>query len=61
MQPHFRRVLRRASIETGVLRRVLRSGFVMEGAWKVLRRQKHVLSQSTTPVACALKMTSKDS
>ena len=26
----------------------------MEGAQKVLRRQKHVLSQSTTPFPCTL-------
>ena len=32
-----------------VLRRVLRRVLCIEGASKVLRRQKHVLSQSTTP------------
>ena len=54
----LRRVLRRrlvrASIETEVLRRVLRRGGVIEGAEKALRRQKHALSQSTTPFACTL-------
>ena len=39
-----------------VLRRVLRRECFIEGAWKVLRRQKHVLSQSTTPFACTLKL-----
>ena len=52
----LRRVLRRrlvrASIETEVLRRVLRRGGVIEGASN--RRQKHALSQSTTPFACTL-------
>ena len=47
----LRRVLRmclvRVSIETEVLRRVRRRG----GA---VRRQKHTLSQSTTPFACTL-------
>ena len=51
----LRRVLRRrlvrVSIQTEVLRRVLRRGCVTEGAQKVLRRQKHALSQSTTPFA----------
>ena len=28
---------------------------LVEGAWKVLRRQKHALSQSTTPFACTLQ------
>ena len=37
-----------------VLRRVLRRERFIEGAQKVLRRQKHVLSQSTTPFACTL-------
>ena len=36
--------------------KVLRSFFegrvVIEGTWKVLRGQKHVLSQSTTPSVC---------
>ena len=54
----LRRVLRRhlvrVSIETEVLRRVLRRGCVIEGAYKVLRRQKHALLQSTTPFACTL-------
>ena len=54
----LRRVLRRGlvsvSIEREVLRRVLRRGGVIEGAQKALRRQKHALSQSTTPFACAL-------
>ena len=54
----LRRVLRRrlvrVSIKTEVLRRVLERGCVIEGAWKVLRRQKHALSQSTTPFACTL-------
>ena len=36
-------------------RRVLRRERFIEGAWKVLRRQKHVLSQSTTPFACTLE------
>ena len=31
----------------------------LEGAQKVLRRQKHVLSQSTTPFACTLTQTSR--
>ena len=55
----LRRVLRRrlvrASVRTGVLRRVLRRERRIEGAQKVLRRQKHALSQSTTPFACTLK------
>ena len=55
----LRRVLRRrlvrVSIETEVLRRVLRrGGGVIQGAYKALRRQKHALSQSTTPFACTL-------
>ena len=54
----LRRVLRRRSVrvstETEVLRRVLRRGGVIEGAQKALRRQKHALSQSTTPFACTL-------
>ena len=37
-----------------VLRRVLRRECFIEGAQKVLRRQKHVPSQSTTPFACTL-------
>ena len=37
-----------------VLRRVLSRERFIEGAWKVLRRQKHVLLQSTTPFACTL-------
>ena len=49
----LRRVLRkrlvRVSIQTEVFRRVLRRGGVFEGAQKALRRQKHALSQSTTP------------
>ena len=46
------RRLVRVSIETEVLRRVLRrGGGVLE---KALRRQKHALSQSTTPFACTL-------
>ena len=56
----LRRVLRslvRVSIET----RVLRRGFVIEGAWKVLRRQKHALSQSTTPFACTLEIPAESS
>ena len=32
----------------------LEGGGVIEGAWKALRRQKHALSQSTTPFACTL-------
>ena len=55
----LRRVLRRrlvrVSVRTGVLRRVLRRGGVIEGAQKALRRQKHALSQSTTPFACTLE------
>ena len=41
----------RVPVGTGVLGRVLEGG-VIEGAWKVLRRQKHALSQGTTPFAC---------
>ena len=37
-----------------VLRRVLRRERFIEDAWKVLKREKHVLSQSTTPFACTL-------
>ena len=37
-----------------VLRRVLRRECFIEGAWKVLRGQKHVLWQSATPFACTL-------
>ena len=37
-----------------VLRRVLRRKGFIAGALKVLRRQRHVLSQSTTPFACTL-------
>ena len=55
----LRRVLRRhlvrISVGTGVLRRVLRRGAVIEGAEKALRRQKRALSQSTTPFACTLQ------
>ena len=55
---HLRRVLRRRLVRvvvgTEVLRRVLRGGDVMEGAEKVVRRQKHALAQSTTPFACTL-------
>ena len=47
----LRRVLRRRLQGFRVLRREL----FIEGAQKVLRRQKHVLSQSTTPFACTLK------
>ena len=43
-----RRRLLRVSVGTEVLRRVPRRGGVIEGAWKVLRRKKHALSQSTT-------------
>ena len=43
-------------MQTGVLRRVLRRERFIEGASKVLRRQKHVLSQSTTPFACTLRL-----
>ena len=54
----LRRVLRRhlvrVSRETGVLGRVLRRGCVTEDAKKVLRRQKHALSQSMIPFACTL-------
>ena len=39
-----------------VLRRVLRRERFIEGAEKVLGRQKHVRSQSTTPFACTLKI-----
>ena len=46
-----RRLLRVFSADE-VLRRVLRRG----GCQKVLRRQKHVLSQSTTPFACTCLM-----
>ena len=59
----LRRVLRRrlvrVSVGTGVFRRVLRrgGGVVIEGAQKVLRRQKHAISQSTTPLACTLIQT----
>ena len=59
----LRRVLRRrlvrASKETEVLRCVLRRGGVIEGAEKPLRRQKHALSQSTTPFACTLLIVSR--
>ena len=37
----LRRLLARVSVGTDVLRRVLSRGSVIEGAWKVLRRQKH--------------------
>ena len=54
----LRRVLRRrlvgGSIGTEVLRTVLRRERFIEGASKELRRQKHVLSESTTPIACTL-------
>ena len=50
----LRRRLVRPSTETEVLGRVLRREGVFEGAYKVLRRQKHALSQSTTPFACTL-------
>ena len=42
-----------------VLRRILRKERFVEGAWKVLRRQKNVLSQSTTPFACTPRSTCK--
>ena len=52
----LRRRLARVSIETEVLRRVLRKERFIEGAYKVLGWQKHVLSQSTTPfLACTLQ------
>ena len=50
----LRRILVRVSIGTEVLRRVLRRERFIEDAQKVLRRQKHVLSQSATPFACTL-------
>ena len=56
----LRRVLRRHLVRVfskdKVLRRVLRRERVIEGASKVLRRQKHVFSQSTTPFACTLQV-----
>ena len=44
------------SAKTVLLRRVLRRERYIEGAQKVHRRQKHVLSQSTTPFACTLDL-----
>ena len=41
-------------MKTRFLEGFLEGSVVIEGAWKVLRRQKHVLSQGTTPFACTL-------
>ena len=51
----LRRVLRRRLVRISVGTGVLRRGAVIEGALKALRRQKHALSQSTTPFACTLE------
>ena len=53
----LRRRLARVSVRTEVLRRVLRrGGGVIEGALKVLSRQKHAFSQRKTPFACTLNV-----
>ena len=49
----LRRRLVRVPAETEVLRTVLRRRAVIEGAWEKLGREKHALSQSTTPL-CVL-------
>ena len=54
----LRRLLRRVFSKDKVLRRVLRREGFTEGAWKVLRRQKHILSQSTTPFTRTLRKSS---
>ena len=59
----LRRVLRRYlqgfSERTRFLEAFLAGSVVVAGALKVLRRQKHTLSQSKTPSACALPKSGK--
>ena len=51
----LRRVLRRRLVKVSIeLEGFLEGGVFIVGAQKALRRQKHALSQSTTPFACTL-------